>query len=84
MKILVKAQAGAKTESIESIHAADDSALRQLRTFKVRVSAPAIGGKANERIMRIIARHFGVPLARIRIVSGHGATQKIIEIGEAE
>ena len=46
----------------------------------VGVRARPEKGKANEEIIRKIARHFKVPLASLRIVSGAGSRKKIVEI----
>lgn len=40
-------------------------------TLEVRVTAPPADGKANERMLRLLARHLGVAPTHLRIVSGH-------------
>lgn len=80
MKILVKAKPGAAREQIERTQVASDSTLRGLPAYKVCVTAAAVDGKANKSILRLIASRFGIPVARVRILSGHAASLKIIEV----
>jgi uncharacterized protein len=44
------------------------------------VAAPAVDGKANEAIMKFLAKLAGVPVSGVRIVSGHTGATKIVEI----
>lgn len=48
--------------------------------WKLHVAAPAVDGKANEAILRFLARLAGVSASSVRIVSGFTATTKIVEI----
>lgn len=67
-----------------TVHAkpyARTSAVTQNGTeYIVRVDAPAEGGKANERLIAILAAHFAVPPSSVRIMSGHTARVKIVEV----
>lgn len=47
---------------------------------KVRVSAPAEGGKANAAVCGLIARAVGVRTRDVRIVSGETSEEKVVEI----
>jgi uncharacterized protein (TIGR00251 family) len=49
------------------------------RYLKARVSAPPEDGKANEALVRLIAKALGVGKTRVRIVSGGASRMKIIE-----
>ena len=49
-------------------------------TLKVRVAAVPEKGKANEELCALLARHFGVPQRAVVIVSGAGATRKLVRI----
>lgn len=51
------------------------------QNYKVKVDAPAIEGRANERLVEILADHFGVAKSRIRILRGLGSRKKVVEIG---
>ncbi len=46
----------------------------------VYVTAVPEGGKANEAMIRLLAKHFGVAVSRVRLVRGHTSRQKTIEI----
>jgi uncharacterized protein YggU (UPF0235/DUF167 family) len=84
MKILVKAKPHAKVEKVEELtHLPDSSHAKRagIPAYKVSVRAAPDGGRANDAIIRALAKHFKVSANDIRIVSGHAAGQKIIEIG---
>ena len=49
------------------------------RYLKARVSAPPEDGKANEALVRLIAKALGVGKTRVRIVSGEASRMKMIE-----
>ena len=49
--------------------------------WKLHVSAPPVDGKANEAIVRFLAKLADVPVAAVQIVSGFTGTTKIVEIG---
>jgi hypothetical protein len=48
--------------------------------YVVRVKAAPQEGKANEAVIRLLARHFGVTRSAIHITSGLTVRNKIIEI----
>ena len=43
--------------------------------FEVRVDAKALGGRANKRLLEILAEHFKVPKSRIIILKGTKKTR---------
>jgi len=49
-------------------------------TYVVRVDAPPTKGRANKRLIEILAEYFGVKKSRIRIISGEKSREKIVEI----
>ena len=49
-------------------------------SLKVRVRAPAAGGKANAAVTKVVARCLGVPRQTVRIVSGTTSAHKILEV----
>ena len=49
--------------------------------LKVYLTAPAIEGRANEALIKILAAHFQVRKGDIRIVRGGKSREKIIQIG---
>lgn len=48
--------------------------------LKVRVSAPPEQGKANAAVEALLARTLGLPVKSVRIASGKGSPQKLVEI----
>ncbi|MAT52494.1 MAG: YggU family protein [Porticoccaceae bacterium] len=50
---------------------------------KVQVSSPPIDGKANERLIKFIAKTFGVAKSRVAVVRGAGSRQKTLFIDGA-
>jgi uncharacterized protein len=49
-------------------------------TLVVRVSVPPIEGRANEKVIEILAEYFGKPRRTVSIVSGFKSKNKTIEI----
>lgn len=49
-------------------------------TLTVYVREPAVEGKANQAVLRLLAEHFGVPRSRVRLISGATARLKRFRI----
>jgi uncharacterized protein len=71
MQITVKVTPNAKSPSIVR---ADDG------SYKVRVDARAVEGRANKRLIELLAEHFGVSKHGVRILRGENSRNKVIEI----
>jgi uncharacterized protein len=48
--------------------------------YEAKVSVPPEKGKANERVIELLSKHFKVGKTRIRIVSGITFKEKVFEI----
>jgi len=48
--------------------------------WKVRVAAPAEGGRANAALVRLLAETLAVPQQAVAIVSGHGSRDKTVSL----
>jgi uncharacterized protein (TIGR00251 family) len=48
--------------------------------WKLRVTAPAERGKANEATLGLLADTLGVAASSLRLVSGHGSRDKTVEV----
>jgi len=70
MTIKVKVIPRAKKEKIEALDG----------TFKVYITAPAIEGKANKRLIELIADYFKVKKYNITIIKGETNREKVLEI----
>ncbi|MBI5742245.1 MAG: DUF167 domain-containing protein [Candidatus Niyogibacteria bacterium] len=71
MRYTVLAKPNAKHPKIEAV---DE------RTLKVWIDAPAREDAANDRLIDLLADHFGVAPTRVRIVHGATAKTKLVEI----
>jgi uncharacterized protein (TIGR00251 family) len=71
MDIRVKVVANARKESVEE---GKDGRLTIL------LRAPRKDGKANMRLIEILAEYFAVPVSRVRIVRGQQLSSKIVSI----
>jgi uncharacterized protein len=48
--------------------------------WKVRVSAPPEGGRANDAVLSLVADRAGVPRRAVSIVSGHSSRDKVVQV----
>ena len=48
--------------------------------WKVRVAAAPENGRANDAVIRLLARTLGVPRADVEIVAGHTTRDKIVSL----
>jgi uncharacterized protein len=53
---------------------------RHGEAWKVRVAAPAEGGRANEAVVRLLAETLSLSRNAVTLVSGHGARDKIVQL----
>lgn len=49
-------------------------------TYKVSVKEAPVSGKANEAIIRALAKYFDVAKSNIHLISGQSSKQKLFEI----
>ena len=50
--------------------------------LRVKVDAPARDGRANERLLEILAKHFRVKRSQVYLVQGARGREKIVEVAE--
>ena len=48
--------------------------------LKVRIAAPPVDGEANARLIRFLARTFGVPRSRVSLIGGEKGRSKQLRI----
>ena len=71
MKITVHVKPNARQEAVT---------VREDGVYVVQVSVPPIEGKANERLIEVLSRHFHRPKRAIQILRGAHGRHKIVEI----
>lgn len=71
MKLHVRVSPGAKRTAVVGRHGDG---------WKVRVAAPPENGRANDALVQLLADTLSVPQSSIRLVSGQGARDKIVEL----
>ena len=71
MKLNVVVKPNARKNAVET---------REDGSLVVYVSTPPIEGRANERLVEVLAEHFGRPRRDIVIVSGLRGKRKIVEV----
>jgi uncharacterized protein len=72
-KIQVRVKPNSRESALELL---DDG------TWLGRVKAPPVDGKANQELVGLIARHFGVPKSRVTIRQGASGRSKWVEIDD--
>lgn len=50
------------------------------KIYKIRVKAPPVNNKANQELLKFLARYFDVSASTIQIISGKNETVKLIKI----
>jgi uncharacterized protein YggU (UPF0235/DUF167 family) len=48
--------------------------------WKIRVAAAPEGGHANDAVLRLLAETLSLPRDAVKLVSGHGARDKIVQL----
>lgn len=84
MKIIVKAKPGSREEKVEKITQpsfdfADDN--KKELVYKVWVKEPPEDGKANEAIIKILAKYFNVNRLDVKLLLGANSKVKVFDIG---
>lgn len=71
MRLQVRVKPNAKQSKIQP---ADDG------IWIVHLQAPPVDGKANQALIKLLSKHFGVARSCIRIKAGATGRQKLVEI----
>ncbi|MBT3047276.1 MAG: DUF167 family protein [Candidatus Thiodiazotropha sp.] len=48
--------------------------------YKVAIATPPVDGKANARLLKFIAKAFGLPLSQVELVSGKSSRSKRLRL----
>ncbi len=70
-RVRLRVSPGAKSAHVVGRHG---------EAWKVRVAAPAEGGRANEAVVRLLAETLSIPREDVTLVSGLGARDKIVQL----
>ena len=69
--LTVKVKPGARTSALSEM---DDG------TWSAQIKSPPVDGKANDELIALVAKHFGVRRAQVSIKSGAGGRAKHVVI----
>lgn len=50
-------------------------------TIKIKLTTPPVDGKANEVLIKFLAKHYAVAKSKIKIISGLTNKNKTVELG---
>ncbi len=53
-------------------------------TLRIRLTAPPVDNKANEALIRFLARLLRVPKHKIEIIAGHSSRNKLVSVLDLE
>ncbi len=70
MKIQVQVKPNSKSEEVS----------QEGDNFIVKVKEPPEKGRANQAVVRLLAKHFGVPQSQLKILSGFKSRSKVISV----
>jgi len=48
--------------------------------YRVKLTAPPVDGKANNMLLKILAKYFSVPKSSLQIIGGKTARIKIVDV----
>ncbi|PIR21721.1 MAG: YggU family protein [Deltaproteobacteria bacterium CG11_big_fil_rev_8_21_14_0_20_45_16] len=71
LKLTIHLRPNSKKEAIEKIGENE---------YKIKVSAPAVDGKANSKLIKLLSESFGWRPSSISILKGHTSRKKIIQV----
>jgi uncharacterized protein (TIGR00251 family) len=49
-------------------------------SYRIHVTSAPSKGEANEEVRELVARHWAIPVSRVKIVRGHKSRNKLITI----
>jgi len=83
MRIIVIAKPKSKVEKVERVGQPSlglGDCKSELVEYKVSVKEPPVNGRANDAIIRALAKYFDVAPSLVRLVSGASTKRKTFEI----
>lgn len=73
MRIIVQVKTNSRQEGVEE---------QPDGSFLIKVNAPPVEGKANERIVELLSEKWGKSKSRFALISGQKSKRKVFEISE--
>ncbi len=73
MNMLIKVYVTANAKQARVVKITEDY-------FEIWVDERAVDGRANKRLLEILAEHFNIPKSRITIVKGTKSRNKIVQL----
>lgn len=73
MRIKVKVKPNANKNELKEISPA---------FFEARVTVPPEKGKANQKVIELLAKYYKIPKSNITLISGNTYKEKVFEIGK--
>ena len=70
MKVQVRVKPNSRTDEIN----------QEGNNFIVKVKEPPREGRANQAVIKLLAKHLGLPQGQVRILSGFKSKNKVIEV----
>lgn len=83
MRIIVKAKPRSKEEKVERLTQPSfgfDELKAEFTEYRVSIKESPVDGKANEAIIRALAKYFDVAPSLVRMISGKTSKHKVFEI----
>lgn len=77
MQVTVRVKPGSRKGPLVETQSTPDG-----DTLTVFVQQRAVDGQANTAVIKLLAKHFGVPKSTIEIVRGHASRLKVVRIGD--
>jgi uncharacterized protein (TIGR00251 family) len=75
MRVTVRVRPGARRDRVGGRHGTGEPAV-----LVVAVAAPPVEGRANDRLVQVLAAELGVPRNAVTIVGGGSGRTKVVEI----
>ncbi len=61
-------------------NARKNEVIEEGNVYRIRLAAPAVGGRANSALLEVLSGHFSVKKGSARILSGLKSREKVVEI----
>jgi hypothetical protein len=76
VEVALRVQPGAKADAVEGVARGADGRL----ALKLRVKAPPAEGKANDAVVRLLAKRWGLPKGAVVLTSGGRSRDKRLRL----